>query len=428
MSAPLACIPPGHPNVKFTLYIGVSLIYLYAMERKVIHLNIADFSVAVERLLDNSLKHKPLIIAPSCPRAMVHDMSEEAYQDGVRKGMRLSRAKKLCRPALIIPPRPDQYQRALVYCARHALLFTPLVERSCGHGHLYLDVTGTHRLFGPPPDIGWRLRKILLRELGLNPIWSVGPNKLVSKVASRLVKPTGEYIVASGEEQNFLAPLPLGLLPGLTPLDFSRLQQVNIQRVHQAAALSVMDLSVICNDRARYIYQAVRGIDPTPVQPKQNSRNTLRYHHTFAPDTNQEPVIRAALSTLAAQAGYALRQQHLGCRRVAVELTYTDSVQVTRQALAKTVVANDQALDQLAATALYRGWYRRVRLQTITLSCSRLSRPARQLSLFKCDDVHDQKNNKISTALDLIHKRYGAAKIHRGIEQPRSCTFHPTAT
>ena len=34
------------------------------MERRIIHLNIADFSVAVERLLDTSLKGKALIIAP----------------------------------------------------------------------------------------------------------------------------------------------------------------------------------------------------------------------------------------------------------------------------------------------------------------------------------------------------------------------------
>ena len=33
------------------------------MERRIIHLNIADFSVAVERLIDTSLKGKPLIIA-----------------------------------------------------------------------------------------------------------------------------------------------------------------------------------------------------------------------------------------------------------------------------------------------------------------------------------------------------------------------------
>jgi len=177
------------------------------MERRIIHLNIADFSVAVERVLDTNLKGKPLIIADPSPRAVVFDMSDEAYGDGVRKGMPLATARHRCRSALVLPPRPEQYRKVLHRCLEHALHYTPLVERSHGTGHLYLDVTGTHRLFGPAPDIGWRLRNTLRRDLGLDPIWSLGSNKLVAKVASRLVKPRGEYIVGGGEEMPFLAPI-----------------------------------------------------------------------------------------------------------------------------------------------------------------------------------------------------------------------------
>ena len=67
------------------------------MERTVIHLNIADFSVAVERLLDTGLRRKALIIAEPSPRAVVHDMSDEAYGEGVRKGMLLAVARRRCR-------------------------------------------------------------------------------------------------------------------------------------------------------------------------------------------------------------------------------------------------------------------------------------------------------------------------------------------
>ncbi|MGI6169798.1 MAG: DNA polymerase IV, partial [Christensenellales bacterium] len=70
------------------------------MERRIIHLNIADFSVAVERLLDTSLKGKALIIAHPSPRAVVADMSDEAYAEGVHKGMLLSTARLRCRKAL----------------------------------------------------------------------------------------------------------------------------------------------------------------------------------------------------------------------------------------------------------------------------------------------------------------------------------------
>lgn len=387
------------------------------MERTVIHLNIADFSVAVERLLDTGLRRKALIIAEPSPRAVVHDMSDEAYGEGVRKGMLLAAARRRCRGALVLPPRPEQYHRALHRCLEHALRYTPLVERSSGSGHLYLDVTGTHRLFGPPPDIGWQLRNTLRRDLGLDPIWSVAPNKLVAKVASRLVKPRGEYIVAGGEETAFLAPLPLDLLPGIAPVDLTSLLHVNIRRVHQAASLSVQELSVLCGHRARFLYQTVRGMDPSPVEPPGAAASTLRCEHLFTPDSNDEGVVRAALITLAQQAGHGLRQRGLGCRRMALALHYTDGVNVIRQAATRLPAGDDPALQQLALTALHRGWRRRVRLRQMVLTCSQLQHPVRQLSLFAPPDPRLQKNRQLSEAFDAIRARCGTGKILRGSQQ-----------
>ena len=77
------------------------------MERSIIHINVADFAVAVERVLDRRLKDRPVIIAPQgAARAAVYDMSEEAFQAGVRKHMPLSRALRRCRKAQVLPPRP----------------------------------------------------------------------------------------------------------------------------------------------------------------------------------------------------------------------------------------------------------------------------------------------------------------------------------
>ena len=57
------------------------------MERSIIHLNVADFAVAVERAVDGRLRDRPVIIAPAgAARAAVYDMSEEAYRSGIRKG------------------------------------------------------------------------------------------------------------------------------------------------------------------------------------------------------------------------------------------------------------------------------------------------------------------------------------------------------
>ena len=124
--------------------------------------------------------------------------------------------------------------------------------------------------------------------------------------------------------------------------------------------------------------------------------------------------MRAALTSLVQQAGYGLRERGLGCRRAAISLVYTDGVQLTRQAVAKTPAADDQALQHLALTALYRAWQRRVRVRQLVLSCSLLQHPVQQLSLFAAVDRSRERNRQISEACDAIRTRCGAAAIYRG--------------
>jgi len=385
------------------------------MERKIIHLNIADFSVAVERLVDRSLQSRPLIIAPQAARARVFDMSEEAYRDGVRKGMSLTRARNRCRRAVILPPTIDRYEKAICCCFHHALPFTPQVERAPGSGHLYLDVTGTHRLFGPAPDIGRRIRKTMRRDLGFDPIWSVGPNKLVAKVASRVVKPAGEYIVAEGEEQIFLDPLPLSLLPTVDRSTKNRLHEVGIRHIAQAAALSRQDLYLLCGRRVEMLYQALRGIDQSPVHPPAEVEKRFFFRHHFSPDSNREEIIQAAVLDLARQAARSLRRHGMCCCRVEITLLYSDTVKVTRQAMCKHPATSDRELEQLAVTGLFRCWRRRVRLRTIALACTRVSPYAQQLSLFSSINKKQQKQKELDMAIDVLHERFGASALTRGI-------------
>ncbi|WP_028579113.1 DNA polymerase Y family protein [Desulfogranum japonicum] len=393
------------------------------MERKIIHLNIADFSVAVERLLDSSLQSSALIIAAPTPRSTVYDMSEEAYQDGVRKGMMLYQARKRCRQAIVLPPRPEQYQKILGRCLEHARQFSPRIEPSQGNGHIYLDVTGTHRLFGPPPDIGWRLRNILRQDLGLDPIWSVAPNKLTAKVASRLVKPVGEYIVAAGEEDTFLAPLDLHLLPGIMPHELFQLRSIHMYKVYQALHLSAHELGLLFGTRAHSLYQLLRGIDLSPVSSNSPATTRQRYVHVFNQDTNHEPLVRSVVAYMSAQGAHDLRERGLGCLQVGIQLTYSDSIQVTRQATANSPATDNYAMEQLALTALYRCWRRRVRLRRIELYCSRLRQPVQQLSLFSDKGKIQQhtRNHAISKALDSIQGKYGSLTVQRGI------CLHPSA-
>jgi DNA polymerase-4 len=385
------------------------------MTRSIIHLNVADFAVAVERAVDYRLNQRPVIIAPEgAARAAVYDMSNEAYMTGIRKGMALRRAVRLCRDVQILPPHPDRYELAMRDVLKRALPYSPLIETGEDDGHLFMDATGTSRLFGPPMDVAWRLRNQIKTDLGLDPIWSVAPNKLVAKVATRLVKPDGEYIVAAGEEDALLAPLPVNLVPGIEHPDQLRLREFNLTHVFQVAALSLEQLEIPFANRALMLYEAVRGIDPSPVLPVGQKPPQVIADHEFGNDTNNAHTLEAVLYGLVEQVGSRLRRRRRAARRIAIILDYSDGMRRARQVAARPATANDLTLFELARRTLQLAWVRRVRIRHMRLVCDRLIFPPAQLELFAVDQKANQKRCGLITAIDAIRQRFGNQAVRLG--------------
>lgn len=384
-------------------------------ERSIVHLNVADFAVAVERVIDTRLRTWPVVIAPQgTTRAVVYDMSEEAYRAGVRKGMPLLQAERRCPEAHVLPPHRDRYERAMGVLLKQALPYSPLIERGEDDGHLFVDVTGTCRLFGPSIDVAWRLQRQMKKEVGFAPIWSVAPNKLVAKVATRLVKPLGEYTVGAGEEAAFLAPLPMHLLPGMEPFDLSRFRSLNLARIEQAAALTLPQLQVPFGKRAPFVYETLRGIDASPVRSVDSAPPKVAEAHVFDTDTNDEAVVDAALYRLVEQAGRKLRDRRLAACRVGIFLDYADGVRRIRSVGVRPASANDITLFEQAKAVLDRVWTRRVRIRSLKLMLDRLTFPPAQRSLFPEEEKTRQKRAGIVSALDTIRGRFGEGAVYMG--------------
>lgn len=384
-------------------------------ERAVIHFNVADFAVAVERVEDCGLREKPLIIAPmNATRAVVYDMSEEAYGDGVRKGMTLRQATRICRKAVVLAPRIFLYEKAMQAFFKELKGYSPLIECGEADGHFFVDVTGTHRLHGPAPDVGWRVRREVRRDLGINPIWALGTSKLVSKVASRLVKPVGEYIVAPGEEATFLAPLSITLLPGVTQKELEKLQEFRLNTIGAVAGLSRNQLMVPFGSRSDFLYTASHGVDDSMVCKPSAADGVVDFEHTFAGDTNDMQEVEAVIATLGSRAGVVLRRQKQVARRVGVWLRYSDGGHVIRQASCRAGTSGDFLLHKLATTALQRAWVRRTRIRSCRLVCDRLQRQSPQLSLFPEQNEQERGGKELLDAMDTLRSRYGDGVIGVG--------------
>ena len=138
------------------------------MERDILHINIYHFMASVAQVRDPALCGRPRVVAPAgLVRARVHDLSREAFTEGIRRGMFLDDALKRCRGAAVVDPDPSLCGRAMKAVMDELNAFSPLCERA-GAGHAFLDLSGTQRLFGPAVDAADRIRRALRDRLSLD--------------------------------------------------------------------------------------------------------------------------------------------------------------------------------------------------------------------------------------------------------------------
>jgi DNA polymerase-4 len=254
--------------------------------------------------------------------------------------------------------------------------------------------------------------RAIKKSLGFIPIWSVSPNKLVSKVASRLVKPTGEYIVGDGEVSAFLAPLPIFLIPGIEKNDWLRLKELNLSHVYQVAALTHDQLTVPLGERAGFIHDLVRGIDPSPVMAADQHPPAIMADHEFGGDTNEIPSMETVLYQLSEHIGRKLRKQRKAARVLSILLDHSDGVRCIRQMKVNPPSANDILLFKTARSLLRLALIRRVRVRHMRLICEKPVFPPAQLDLFPDPVRHQQE--KLIAAMDRIRDRFGREIIRMG--------------
>ena len=158
------------------------------MDRHIAFFQIPSFEIALVRRHESALRSRPIAIGTrQSARACLREVSQEASEDGVRPGMSVELARRLCPRMQIFPPDPLRaaavHQRLQRIMAEYAPVWEPV-----GHGHVFLDLTGTQRLFGPAVDTAMRIEREVIRREHLTGVLGVGTNKLISRVATTIVQ------------------------------------------------------------------------------------------------------------------------------------------------------------------------------------------------------------------------------------------------
>jgi DNA polymerase IV len=384
------------------------------MNRNIIHIDIIDFHIAVERVLEPRLRQRPVAVAiETASRSLVYAVSGEAQKNGVVRGMPLPQALKYCPDLTVLPPNEELYVRATTAIQKVMGRYTPIVE-PLRFGHAYMDMTGSIRLFGRVKDAAARIQREIRDELRLGSNAGVASNKLVSKVASDVVTHAHELRglcdVRHGYEERFLSPLHVGYLPGVDKPVREQLLDLNVRIIRELALVTSENLQMVFGRFGVLLHQRAHGVDNRPVQPPRRAPEVAQAEN-LQEDSNDFNLLLSLAYRLLSQGTRSLRAKGLGAGRVVLEVRYSDhKEELAQQRLPAT--HDESVLVPVVRELLQRALSRRIRVRKLTLRLCDLSQPPQQLSLFAPE--HNPRIASLTHAMDKIRDRFGEGAIRFG--------------
>lgn len=374
------------------------------MTPQILHLDMDAFFVSVEQTLDPSLKGKPVIVGGNPEgRGVVAAASYEARAYGIHSAMPVFRAKKLCPEAIFLRGNYTKYAEASALVFEILRHYSPLVE-PVSIDEAYLDLTGLNRLFGPSMDIAVKIRRNIEDKLGLKSSAALASNKLISKVASDFAKPSGIADILPGYERRFLAPLPLGKLPGIGPRTLERLQQFNLRTIGALASIPPKLLEISFGKVGLLLHERANGLDDRRVVAEARAAKSIGKETTLEEDTIDLEYLEATLHYLTEKIAKTAREEGTEARTVTLKLRYADFTTFTRSYTFPIPTDLECEIFPVVVSLFRKLYTRRLKIRLLGISLSNFQRGT-QLNLFR--EEQDSKLRNLYCGIDRIREKYG---------------------
>jgi DNA polymerase-4 len=378
-----------------------------------------SYFASVEQHLDPRLRGRPVGVAPvmaesSCCIAA----SYEAKAFGVKTGTRISDARILCPGIVIVEAKPAEYIRC-----HHRIV--EAVE-DCIHVEAVLSIDEMWAWLpynlrdpGTVEAIGRRIKETVARDV--SPVIKVsigaGPNKYLAKMASKMRKPDGLFIIEHHELPDILHPLKLRDLTGIASSMETRLHAAGIHTVASLCAASKPVLHQVwggvMGDR---LWHLLRGDE---IPDLVSARKSLGHSHVLPPDSRHPVHAWPILCKLLHKACERLRAHGLLTGSLTMQLAFLRGVSWAAEA--HTVETDSTVALMRLLDRLWRDRPEpRCQILKVGVVLTRLCEHGNytpQLFPVASDTttaLDSEKHQRLDATLDKLRARYGRRVVYYG--------------
>ena len=373
-------------------------------ERAIILVDMNAFFASIEQLDRPEWRARPVAITNGLAGTCIITSSYEARAYGIKTGMRLKEARKLCPGLIQSPARPGRYAAVSSRIMSALENITPDVE-VFSVDEAFLDVTRCQKLLGSPEHMAQLTKETVFKASGILCSVGVSGDKTTAKYAAKLNKPDGLTVIPPWEAKARLHDVPVTDLCGINKGIGGFLAERGVYTCGDMARLPIGVLAQRFGNPGRRIWYMAQGADPEPLQLNMPAPKTIGHGKVMPPNTKDLSVIYTYLLHMSEKIAARLRRHAMVAQHFSIGLN-TREGWIGNKARSVLPTQDGRVIVRLCKKVITACWQGQgVHQVQVT---AQDPRPVNgQLELFDESSAKEDKEKVTNATMDQVNERYG---------------------
>lgn len=374
--------------------------------RAIILVDMNAFFASIEQLDNPAWRGKPLAVTNGLQGTCIITCSYEARAFGIKTGMRLCDAHRLCPRLIQVPSRPSRYVQVSRAIMAALATLTPDME-VFSIDEAFLDVTHCQLLFGSPEKMGRMAQALVQQASNITCSIGISGDKTTAKFAAKLQKPNGFTVIPPWEAKIRLQQVKVTELCGIKSGIGAFLAKHGVVRCGDIEKVPISILAARFGNLGRRIWYMCQGADPDPVHTQTPNPKSMGHGKVMPPNTRDPALVETYLMHMCEKLAsrlrhYQFRAQHFFIGLRSREWGWLGGVGKTTQS-----TQDGKDIFQLGLFVLAQHW---------------VQQPVWQIQVTALDPVHggqqldffaqtNDKRDQVNAVVDNINDRFGEFMI-----------------
>ena len=386
------------------------------MSRVIMHLDMDSYFASVEQQSNPLLRGKPIgVTGRPTEKSIIVAASREAKRSGLKSGMPVWEAKRLCPDLLLVPGHPACYIELTKRFLDILETFTPNIE-VFSIDEVFMDITQVAPRHGGAVGLAQKIKAAFRDALGeyITATMGVASNKTFAKLIAKQHKPDGIGVLEPSQLSSLLQSTPIGNICGIGPRIEARLHKVGVRTLTDLGALSETYLRKEFGVYGLFLRAVGQGRDPNPVIPftEVPQVKSVGHSRTLPPALRSWEMALLVLHSLCDRVGRRMRKLGMAGRTVHAGFRLTQNLGSRSKQVTLSAPTDDGDAIYAACLSIFR------KLGQAPSTVSHIGVSVRNLvekrSLPAPLLPTDHRQDRLNHAVDRIRDRFGESAIRTG--------------